>query len=85
MQEYIEKKQKQKFKRDISPNMKHTRPMSNLVKRPMSSFGKEVSQQKNKLMKQTNAIRRSIAANKSLIQNSRDMVQKQEDDQLIAK
>ena len=51
-----------------------------LEKRPVSSFGKVVSEQKSRLMMRSKEIKESMEQNKSLIEDSRQRKRKQEDD-----
>lgn len=53
----------------IGFKIKKDRAGLELEPRPLSSFGRALQDKKSKLMKKTNEIRRSVEANKSLIEN----------------
>eukprot|EP00347_Sterkiella_histriomuscorum_P009317 403341667 len=54
-------------------------------KRPISSFGREIQEQKSKLMKKTNMIRKNVEENKSLIEGAKQRKRQEQDDQEIAR
>ncbi|CDW76865.1 UNKNOWN [Stylonychia lemnae] len=67
------------------PSPVNTSADNTFKKRPLSSFGREIQDQKNKLMRKTNQIRRNVEENKSLIENVKQRKRQEQDDIEIAK